>query len=233
MEKRTERSVLVTGGNRGIGLAIVEEMANNHQDKILLGCRDFEAGQKEAKKINVNGNVQAVVMDLSSPDVLSGCIKALIRDHGQIDVLINNSGVLYEGSVIEVSMDKIDETIRVNTLSAIQLIKEFLPSMIKNNYGRIVNVSSGWGSISWGLEGPFAYSVSKAAINAVTLAASKKLPGNVKINSASPGWVRTRMGGMNAALSTQQGADTIVWLANLPENGPSGGFFSERKRIDW
>jgi NAD(P)-dependent dehydrogenase (short-subunit alcohol dehydrogenase family) len=105
--------------------------------------------------------------------------------------------------------------------------------MITRGFGRIVNLSSGWGAFAEGLTGPAAYSVSKAALNALTLSLSKDLPQNVKVNSMCPGWVRTRMGGSGASLSPEEGADTAIWLATLPEDGPNGGFFRRRKPINW
>jgi NAD(P)-dependent dehydrogenase (short-subunit alcohol dehydrogenase family) len=105
--------------------------------------------------------------------------------------------------------------------------------MLERGYGRIVNVSSGWGSFAEGLEGPASYSVTKAALNALTVSLARTLRGDVKVNSCCPGWVRTRMGGREADLSPAEGADTIVWLATLPPEGPSGGFFRARQRIAW
>jgi NAD(P)-dependent dehydrogenase (short-subunit alcohol dehydrogenase family) len=97
----------------------------------------------------------------------------------------------------------------------------------------MVNVSSGWGSFAEGLEGPASYAVSKAALNALTVSLARALRGDVTVNACCPGWVRTRMGGAEAELSPEQGADTIVWLATLPAGGPSGSFFRARKRIAW
>jgi NAD(P)-dependent dehydrogenase (short-subunit alcohol dehydrogenase family) len=97
----------------------------------------------------------------------------------------------------------------------------------------VVNVSSGSGSLAEGLEGPAAYSLSKAALNALTLKLASELRGDVKVNAVCPGWVRTKMGGPRAGRSVEEGADTVVWLATLPASGPSGGFFRDRKRIPW
>lgn len=94
-------------------------------------------------------------------------------------------------------------------------------------------MSSGWGSFAEGLTGPVAYSVSKAALNATTLVLAQALGQKVKVNAACPGWVRTRMGGMAASRSVEEGADTPVWLATLPDDGPTGGFFRDRRLIEW
>jgi NAD(P)-dependent dehydrogenase (short-subunit alcohol dehydrogenase family) len=105
--------------------------------------------------------------------------------------------------------------------------------MNARGYGRIVNVSSGWGSFAEGLAGPGAYSISKAALNALTLSLSKDLPANVKVNSMCPGWVRTRMGGEGAPRTPEEAADTAIWLSTLPQDGPTGGFYRDRKLIAW
>ncbi|HKS17112.1 MAG TPA: SDR family NAD(P)-dependent oxidoreductase, partial [Planctomycetota bacterium] len=106
-------------------------------------------------------------------------------------------------------------------------------SMLKRGYGRVVNVSSGYGSFAEGLNGPAPYSLSKAVLNALTLKLSSDVKGDVKVNAACPGWVRTRMGGPEADVSAEEGADTTVWLATLPSSGPNGGFFRRRKKIAW
>jgi NAD(P)-dependent dehydrogenase (short-subunit alcohol dehydrogenase family) len=105
--------------------------------------------------------------------------------------------------------------------------------MLARGYGRIVNVSSEWGSFAEGLGGPASYSLTKAALGALTVVTARSVRGDVKVNACSPGWVRTRMGGVDAALSPEEGADTIVWLATLPAKGPNGGFFRERRQIPW
>lgn len=226
-----KRTILVTGANRGIGLAITEALAGEPNDHILLGCRNVKNGGVLAEKIG--NNVTAVAIDLENRAQLATQIKTVLEEHGDINVLINNAGVLCEGTFDEVSESDIDTSLRVNTLGALELIRAVVPGMKKSSYGRIVNVSSGWGSFAEGLRGPFSYSLTKAAINAITFTIWQSLPATIKINSMCPGWVRTRMGGMNAARSPEQGAETAVWLANLGEDGPTGGFFRDKKRINW
>jgi NAD(P)-dependent dehydrogenase (short-subunit alcohol dehydrogenase family) len=105
--------------------------------------------------------------------------------------------------------------------------------MITRRYGLIVNVSSDWGSFAEGLGGPGLYGVTKAALNALTVRLAKELRSAVKVNAMCPGWVRTRMGGKGATRTPAEAADTAVWLATLPEDGPTGGFFRGRKPIEW
>jgi NAD(P)-dependent dehydrogenase (short-subunit alcohol dehydrogenase family) len=225
------KKALVTGANRGIGLAIAAGLAKYPDIQVLLGSRTPGDGKKAAA--GIQGNVAAVALNLSDQAQLKNQYAAIVAAHGEVDILVNNAGVLEDGSLLEVSDEKFQFSLRVNFLAAFDLIRLAAPGMVKRGYGRIVNVSSGWGSFAEGLTGPAAYSVSKAALNALTLSLSRNLPQNVKANSMCPGWVRTRMGGEAASRSPEEGADTAIWLATLPENGPNGGFFRDRKATDW
>ncbi len=224
-----KRTILVTGGNRGIGRAICQELAKDLNNKVLLGHRAGSSIEDD----NLAANIYPVECDLTDKKLLQGHLKEINSFHGNIHCLINNAGVLDEGTINEVSLESFENSIRVNTLAPFQLIKFFLPNMIENNYGRIVNITSGWGSFTEGLDGPLAYATSKAALNAITKSSSKNLPSNVKVNSMCPGWVRTRMGGEAAERSPEKGAETAVWLCNLDDNGPSGLFFRDQKEIPW
>jgi NAD(P)-dependent dehydrogenase (short-subunit alcohol dehydrogenase family) len=112
-------------------------------------------------------------------------------------------------------------------------MRAVLPGMGARGRGRVVNVSSGWGSFAEGIGGGGAYGPAKAALNALTVRAAAQAPRGVKVNAMCPGWVRTRMGGASAARAPEEGADTAIWLATLPEDGPSGGFFRDRRPIRW
>lgn len=226
-----KRVILVTGGNRGIGLAIVKGLARFADDIVLLGCRNIEEGQQIANE--TGPNTKAVKIDLSNREELKKNIAKILFDYERVDVLVNNAGVLNEGSFEDVSLEDIDDSLRVNTLGPLELIRAVLPTMRKSNYGRIINLSSGWGSFDDGLTGPFSYSFAKASLNALTLTVAKSLPKNKKINSMCPGWVRTRMGGQMATRSPEQGAETAIWLANSDMDGPSGGFFRDKRLIEW
>ena len=221
--RQKKRIILVTGGNRGIGLAVVKGLAKDKNNTVLLGCRKLSQGKSQTKKLS--DNVTTVVLDLSTKETLKKHIQRIKKKYPRIDVLVNNAGILIDKHFLNISPKKMEESLQVNLLAPLQLIQALVPQMIKNNYGRVVNISSGYGSFDSGLRGPFAYSLSKAGLNALTLIVSYKLQKNVKINSMCPGWVRTRMGGMNASRSTEQGAETALWLANLDSKGPNGGFF--------
>ncbi|TNE98149.1 MAG: SDR family NAD(P)-dependent oxidoreductase [Deltaproteobacteria bacterium] len=228
MEKRT---ILVTGGNRGIGLATVEGLSTDKNNLVLIGCRDLEAGKKEASRLGEN--VKAVHLDLSDREGMLGDIEVIRSEFGEPDVLINNAAVLNEGSIFEIDDDQFMQALQVNVLSVYDLIRAFAPSMMEKGYGRIVNISSGWGSFNEGLTGPFSYSFTKASLNAITKTVAQSLSGDVKINSMCPGWVRTRMGGDAAPRTPAEGAQTAIFLANLPAGAPNGSFFRDKSEIPW
>ncbi len=225
------RTALVTGANRGIGLAIAAGLNRPGEIKVLVGSRRAEDGENAARALG--GNAVAVQLDLSKSEDIRSQVKNIVDVHGGIDILVNNAGVLEPGNILEIESNKLNYSLQVNFLAPLDLIRELVPGMNKRGYGRIVNLSSGWGSFAEGLSGPAAYSISKAALNALTLSLSKDLPKNVKVNSMCPGWVRTRMGGEAAPRTPEEAADTAIWLATLPDDGPAGGFYRDRRLIEW
>lgn len=217
------RRALVTGGNRGIGKAIAAGLRDAGLE-VVIGARRAEDGSAAAGELRVG----SVALDLMSPESISAAIEAV----GEVDVLVNNAGVLHDVSLLGPESD-FDEAMQVMVHAPYALIRGLHPGMAARRYGRIVNLSSGWGSFSEGLGGPGAYGVAKASLNALTKALARDVSAGVKINAMCPGWVRTRMGGSGANLSPEEGADTAIWLATLPEDGPTGGFFRRRKPIAW
>ena len=154
-----KRTALVTGANRGIGLAIATGLAAQGLN-VLMGCRNVDMIKSEAAKIKAN----AVQLNLSDRVKLADDLATILTRFPQIDVLVNNAGILENGSMMDVNMDTFYLSMRVNFEAPYELIHNLAPQMIKRSYGRIVNLSSGWGSFSDGLNGPAAYSVSKAAL---------------------------------------------------------------------
>ena len=228
-----KRTVLVTGANRGIGLAIARQLATLG-NSVLLGSRDLKAGEDAAKALRRLGlDVAPVHVDLAVPATIDAASYEVVRSGSQIDVLVNNAGVLHEKPLLELTDAQFAESSAVHLTGPLRLIRALVPNMIERGYGRIVNVSSGWGAFAEGMGGPGAYGVTKAALNALTVRLAKELPPAVKVNAMCPGWVRTRMGGEAATRTPDEGADTAVWLATLPDDGPTGGFFRDRKPIEW
>jgi NAD(P)-dependent dehydrogenase (short-subunit alcohol dehydrogenase family) len=217
------KRAFVTGGNRGIGLAIAKELADQGHE-VLIGVRDLAAGEAAARKMGAT----AVELNLTDPASIARAADQL----GGVDILINNAGVLGSGRLLDDPQDFAD-SMAVMVHGPYLLMHHLTPHMVAQGYGRVVNVSSGWGAFSDGVAGPASYGVAKAALNGLTVAAARTLPRSVKVNAMCPGWVRTRMGGMGATRSPAEGADTAIWLATLPDTGPTGGFFRDRNPIDW
>ena len=217
------KRALVTGANRGIGLAIARGLWEQGHE-VLIGARNLAAGQKAASQIG------ATVVELDVADPAS--IARAVDQAGPVDVLVNNAGILGSGSLLKDPQDFAD-SMAVMVHGPYLLMHHLTPHMVAQGYGRIVNVSSGWGAFSDGVGGPASYGVAKAALNALTVASARVLPDTVKVNAMCPGWVRTRMGGMGADRSPEEGADTALWLAALDTSGPTGGFFRNRKPVDW
>jgi len=234
------RIALVTGANRGIGLEIVRQLSQAGLIAVL-GSRDLEKGQAAAAQLVLDGPPPPVVaLDVTDADSVRAAVAEVLSLHGRIDVLINNAAILHEGfspedaSVFDASSDLIELTFQTNAVGPLRLIQAVVPGMRKRGYGRIVNVSSGAGQLAEMGSGFPAYRMSKAALNALTRITAAELgPGNVKINALCPGWVRTDLGGPNATRTVEHGAETAIWLAALPEDGPSGGFFRDKKPIPW
>jgi len=230
------RRALITGANRGIGFAIAQGLAAQGCE-VVLGARDLAAGQSAAEKIGATGAAEAtraaaVHLDVANPDSIAQAVRAV----GSVDILVNNAGVLGSGGVLD-DPQEFAQAMAVMVAGPLLLMHHLVPAMVRRGYGRIVNMSSGWGSFADGVAGPGAYGVAKAALNALTVSTARSLTGDVKVNAMCPGWVRTRMGGMGAPRSPQEGADTAIWLATLGADGhrdvPSGGFFRDRRAIAW
>jgi NAD(P)-dependent dehydrogenase (short-subunit alcohol dehydrogenase family) len=229
----SKRTALVTGANRGIGLAIARRLGELSHS-VLLGSRDRGAGEAAADSLRRHGlDVTAIHLDLVDRPTIDAALDELSGAGRQVDVLVSNAGVLHERPLLELTDAEIAESLAVHLTGPLRLVRATAPGMIERGYGRIVNVSSGWGAFAEGLGGPGDYGITKAALNALTLRLAKELPSAVKVNAMCPGWVRTRMGGEGAPRTPEEGADTAVWLATLPDDSPTGGFFRDRKPIDW
>jgi NAD(P)-dependent dehydrogenase (short-subunit alcohol dehydrogenase family) len=234
------RVALVSGANRGIGLEIVRQLARSGLTAVI-GTRNAEKGLAAADKLKSEGlQVTVVELDVDDEKSAARAIAEMKRLFGRCDVLVNNAAILIDGpggfdaSLFELASDVARRTFETNVLGPLHLIKAAVPLMRELRYGRIVNISSGAGQLSDMRSGFPAYRMSKAALNALTrITATELRDTNIKVNAVCPGWVRTEMGGPNADRSVEQGAETPVWLATLPDNGPTDGFFRDKKPIPW
>jgi NAD(P)-dependent dehydrogenase (short-subunit alcohol dehydrogenase family) len=229
-----ERPVaLVTGGNRGLGLETCRQLAARGL-RVLLGARDEARGRAAADAIP-GGSVSAVALDVDDPASIEALRGRVLREHGRLDVLVNNAAVLLHegGDALEIPPGAYLDSLETNLMGPLRLCQAFVPGMRERGYGRVVNVSSGAGQLrGMGGYAP-AYALSKAALNALTRLVAHAGGPAVLVNSADPGWVRTDMGGPGAPRGVERGADTIVWLATLPADGPTGGFFHDRRAVPW
>jgi len=227
------RTALVTGANRGIGLAVARGLAAEGL-RVILACRSISLGEKAAANLRKGGaDARFLEMDLTRPDSIDAAVRRLAEDGVEIDVLVNNAGIYPSGGLFDVEMETVREAMEVHFFGPLHLSRALVPGMAQRGYGRVVNLSSGYGSLAEGVRGPAAYAISKAALHGLTIRLAGEVRGNVKVNAVDPGWVQTRMGGPGAPKTVEQGADTVLWLATLPDDGPNGGFFRDRKRAEW
>ncbi|MGD1893604.1 MAG: SDR family oxidoreductase [Cyclobacteriaceae bacterium] len=225
---------LVTGGNRGIGLEVCRQLAKaGHQ--VILTSRDEEKGQQAVDELD-NERIISHPLDVTNDDSIEKVRRFVEEKFGRLDILVNNAGINYDTwqNAEQADLETVEETFNTNVLGPWRLSQAFIPLMRKNGYGRIVNVSSGAGALNGMGGGTPAYSVSKAALNVLSIKLAADLKGtDILINSVCPGWVRTDMGGKEAPRSVAEGANGIVWAATLLQGGPTGGFFRDGKRIEW
>ncbi|RWD60063.1 MAG: SDR family NAD(P)-dependent oxidoreductase [Mesorhizobium sp.] len=223
---------LITGGNRGIGLETARQLAELGFTA-LIGVRDLAKGEAAARTLG--GRVKAVALDVDAPDAVAHAAAEVERRFGRLDVLVNNAAIHYDPSARALGPDwtVIREAFETNVFGAWRVAVAFAPLLGASGHGRLVNVSSEGGSLASMGAGAPAYSTSKATLNALTriLAAELRSTG-VLVNSICPGWVATDMGGPGGR-PVAQGAAGIVWAATLPDEGPTGGFFRDGKRLPW
>lgn len=234
-----KRIAVVTGANRGLGLETAKQLSKLGL-KVVLTSRDQDKGDEAAKEIG--GDVVARALDVTNQKSIRNLALYLRKEYGKLDVLVNNAGVMLDRydddqptkSIMDADLDKIRLTMESNVYGPLLLCQELLPLMKSNHYGRIVNVSSGLGQLSFMGSGYTGYRLSKAALNALTcMVAAEVKSANILVNAVCPGWVRTGMGGKNATRSPEEGADSIVWLATLPDGGPTGGLYRDRELQPW
>src|ERR671919_3199065 len=234
-KKERNRIALVTGANRGLGFETCRQLAQLDLT-VILSARDLTKGEKAAKQLIERGlDVIFYELDVSNQSHLGKIVHQIDRQFGRLDVLVNNAAILYDTwqSAVNADLDVVNQALTTNLFGPWKLSQLCIPLMKRNRYGRIVNVSSGAGSLHYMTSGSPAYSVSKAALNALGRVLAADLHGTgISVNSVDPGWVATDMGGRGGR-PVEDGAKGIVWAAILPDNGPSGGFFFDGKHAPW
>jgi NAD(P)-dependent dehydrogenase (short-subunit alcohol dehydrogenase family) len=232
----SHRIAVITGANRGIGFEITRQLAAQGLHCVLT-ARDEAKGAAAAKELADQGlPVTFFRMDVTNQISVDELALHLALEYGHLDVLVNNAGILSDGGQMlrRIKMTMLGDTLATNTIAPIRVMQTLMPLLLKSKAARVVNVSSTLGQMSSMGAGTPAYRISKAALNAATAVFAAEMRGTpVKINAMCPGWVATSMGGSDAPKSASEGADTAVWLATLPDDGPSGGYFQERQPISW
>ncbi len=236
MEDR-QRGALVSGSARGIGREVARQLAElGHH--VIVTARDPVAAERAAEELADDGrlSLQPEQLDIADPESVASLRERVEADPGRLDVLVNNAGVMgtVGTSAADAPLDDARATMETNLFGTWRLAQALLPLLRRSPDPRIVNVSSGAGQLSDMNGGYPGYRTSKTALNALTrILSQEEGSSGILVNSMCPGWVRTDMGGSAAPRSVEQGADTAVWLATLPDGGPTGGFFRDRKPIPW
>ena len=240
---------LVTGGNRGLGLATATALARSGATVIIAG-RDAEAVHTAAADLVGQGlSAEALTMDVASPTSVAAAAEAITERHGRLDILVNNAGILPEANATRehqfVDIDVLARTFETNVFGVAAVTERFLPLLRRSDAGRIVNVSSTMGSLNdqtnehsqYYTSVLPAYQASKAAVNSMTIGLSKKLAGTrLKVTAVCPGWVQTDLAPGNreqAPTSAEEAAEVVVKAATLPEHAPSGTFIDLAGPVPW
>jgi NAD(P)-dependent dehydrogenase (short-subunit alcohol dehydrogenase family) len=237
------RVAVVTGANKGIGFEIARQLARQDYT-VFIGARDEALGRAAAEKLRAEGlDARPLRLDVTDEASVAAAVAQVDMAAGRLDALVNNAGIaIDDGPPSTVSLDVVRRTYETNVFGVIRATQRFLPLLRKSDAGRIVNLSSGLGSLaqnsdpSW----PFAsvkflaYNSSKTAVNAATVQFAWELRDTpIKVNAADPGYVATDMNRHQGVRTVEQGAATPVRLATLPKDGPTGGYFNDDGPLPW
>ena len=227
------RVALVSGGNRGLGREVCRQLAESGLT-VVLGSRDEERGRTAAE--GISGHVVARQLDVADEESVNRLATSMEEEFGHLDILVNNAAISNDEGQrgADADLERVREALEANLFGAWRLCKMAIPLMQRDGYGRIVNVSTGLAALEDMGGGSPRYRISKTSLNALTRILASELRGSgILVNAVNPGWVQTDMGGSTAPRLVEEGADSIVWAAMLPNNGPTGGFFRDRRPVPW
>jgi len=244
MQNDQRRVALVTGANKGIGLEVARQLGKlGHL--VLLGARDLALGEAAAATLGAEGiEVRVLQIDLVKPETIRAAAAAIGADYGRLDTLVNNAGIgdPTDGPPSSAGIAAARRIFDTNFFGTVEVVQAMLPLLRKSAAGRIVNVSSGLGSIAFNSDPNWAftsykflgYSASKAALNMLTAQLATELKGTtIKVNSADPGYTATDLNQQRGHQTIPQGAAAAIRLAVLSDEGPTGGFFSADRAEPW
>jgi NAD(P)-dependent dehydrogenase (short-subunit alcohol dehydrogenase family) len=230
------RVAVVTGGNRGLGLALVRALARRGM-RVVMAARSVDRSRAALDLLGDLADQVAVrQLDITDCDSVARLASWLDQQLGRCDVLMNNAAVLIddERGSLDVDLDVVRQTLETNLLGTWRITQATVPLMRRHHYGRVVNVSSELGSLSSMGPGLPAYRASQAAINALTRMLGHELADDgILVNACCPGAPQVSIADSRDAVEFMPSADTAVWLATLPDGGPTGGFFRDNKTVEW
>jgi NAD(P)-dependent dehydrogenase (short-subunit alcohol dehydrogenase family) len=238
-----DKIALITGANKGIGKEIARQLGALGMT-VLIGARDPQRGEEAAAELKANGtDAYAIVLDVTDPATIDAAAAKIGAEYGRLDVLVNNAGIALDGGPFgALTLDTLRLTYETNVFGVFAVTQAFLPLLKNSAAGRIVNMSSGLGSLAansdpnspYAAIKPLAYNSSKAALNMMTVILAAELKDcGIKVNAADPGYVATDLNRHSGPRTVEQGATEPVRLATLPEDGPTGGYFDENGPVAW
>jgi NAD(P)-dependent dehydrogenase (short-subunit alcohol dehydrogenase family) len=237
------RVAVVTGANKGIGLEIARQLGRAGHT-VYLGARDAARGRAAAEKLRAEGlDAHTLALDVTDAASVAAAAAQVEKEAGRLDALVNNAAIaIDDGPPSRVSMDAVVRTYETNVFGVVRTTQAFLPLLRRSDAGRIVNLTSGLGSLAQNSDPNWefaavkylAYNTSKTAVNAITVQFAAELRDTpIKVNAADPGYVATDMNRHQGHRSVEQGATAPVRLATLPADGPTGGTFNEDGPLPW
>ena len=237
-----KRVAVVTGSHKGLGLEIATKLAKVEDIQVIISSRGESEGLEAQKKLGQKGlEVDYYKLDVTAESSVTEFVNFVRQKYSRADILVNNAGVnpakqTEEGSILTSKTDTILSTFAVNTVGTLRICQALIPMMKERNYGRIVNVSTEMASMSQLVSDAYpispSYRLSKIGLNGLTCLLAKDLKGtNILVNSYSPGWMKTDMGAADAPFTPEEGAETALYLALLPDDGSQGGFFAEMRKF--
>ncbi|MEH2445456.1 MAG: SDR family oxidoreductase [Nostoc sp.] len=236
---------LITGANKGIGFEIARQLGSRGAT-VLVGARDIGRGEEAANKLRSNQiDARSIQLDVIDQKTIDSTAEKIESEFGKLDILVNNAGILSDGDRLppsQVDIETLRHTYQTNVFGVFAVTKTLLPLLKKSKAGRIVNLSSGLGSLTLNSDPNsefadsryLAYNSSKTALNAITvLLAAELKDAAIKVNAANPGYTATDINQYQGHRTVEQGAIAAVRLATLPDDGSSGGFFDENGVVPW